>query len=166
LVRGVGATSIPAKVRTNRDRFSTSFGPLPAIRPRCFGQVASAPSCPCRKFSHWRCARPIHIKTNVEKHIDSKFVFTADVQTFYPSVGHKRGLSLVRTRLRCFPPMLPAFARNSAPHEHHLALGLITSPILADQVMRPIDARIDGLCQDAGLVYTRYVDDLTIFGAV
>ena len=36
--------------------------------------------------------------------------------------------------------------------------------MLADQVMRRIDARIAGLCRDAGLVYTRYVDDLTISG--
>ena len=37
--------------------------------------------------------------------------------------------------------------------------------MLADQVMWRIDARIGGLCRDAGLIYTRYVDDLTISGA-
>ena len=47
---------------------------------------------------------------------------------------------------------------------HHLALGLITSPILADQMLRPIDNRIAAACQKAGLVYTRYVDDITISG--
>ena len=45
-----------------------------------------------------------------------------------------------------------------------LALGLITSPILADQMMDCVDDRIGGACRKAGLVYTRYVDDLTISG--
>jgi hypothetical protein len=42
---------------------------------------------------------------------------------------------------------------------------LVTSPILADQALAKVDARIAGACQKAGLVYTRYVDDVTISGA-
>jgi hypothetical protein len=45
-----------------------------------------------------------------------------------------------------------------------LALGLITSPILADLALRRVDSRIGAACRRAGLVFTRYVDDITISG--
>lgn len=48
--------------------------------------------------------------------------------------------------------------------EHHLALGLVTSPILADQVLRRVDVRIGFACRKIGLVYTRWVDDIVISG--
>jgi hypothetical protein len=43
-------------------------------------------------------------------------------------------------------------------------LGLITSPILADQILRRVDQRIAAACKSAGLTYTRFVDDLTVSG--
>src|SRR5205085_1732020 len=49
-------------------------------------------------------------------------------------------------------------------YQHHLALGLICSPILADQLLSRADRRIGGACAKAGLVYTRFVDDVTISG--
>jgi hypothetical protein len=50
-------------------------------------------------------------------------------------------------------------------YKHHLALGLITSPILAELALRQVDARIAGACARAGLVFTRYVDDIAISGS-
>jgi hypothetical protein len=44
-------------------------------------------------------------------------------------------------------------------------LGLCTSPILADQLLIDIDRRIAAACAKAKLIYTRYVDDITISGA-
>jgi RNA-directed DNA polymerase len=49
-------------------------------------------------------------------------------------------------------------------YNHHLALGLICSPILADQVLSRVDRRVGGACESVGLIYTRYVDDITISG--
>jgi len=50
-------------------------------------------------------------------------------------------------------------------YRNHLALGLITSPILANQILYSVDARIGKACIAAGLVYTRFVDDIAISGA-
>src|SRR5262249_16564199 len=47
-------------------------------------------------------------------------------------------------------------------NHHRLEQGFITSPILADRIFRPADERIIHLCDKRGLIYTRYVDDLTI----
>ena len=46
--------------------------------------------------------------------------------------------------------------------DFHMPLGLITSPILADCLMAPADRRIGRMCEQDGLVYSRYVDDITI----
>ena len=46
-----------------------------------------------------------------------------------------------------------------------LAQGLITSPILADCLMVSADRRIGTMCSRSGLVYTRYVDDITLSGS-
>ena len=114
------------------------------------------------EFSHGG-VRGRHIKTNVEQHIESTFVFTADVSNFYPTISHKRVYRLFVEDFACSPDVAH-ICTKLCTYKHRLALGLITSPMLADQVMRRIDARIGGLCRNAGLVYTRYVDDLTISG--
>jgi hypothetical protein len=104
-----------------------------------------------------------HIKTNAEAHCDSAFAFTADVANFYPTVSHNRMYRLFVKRLGCTPDVARILTRLCT-YQHHLALGLVTSPFLAEQVLLPIDKRIHAACEAAGLAYTRYVDDLTISG--
>ena len=55
-------------------------------------------------------------------------------------------------------------ATEICTYDHHLALGLVTSPFLADQLLRPVDNRIAGMCKSLGIKYTRFVDDITISG--
>jgi hypothetical protein len=114
------------------------------------------------QFSHGG-VRGRHIKTNIGPHLDSTFVFTTDISNFYPSISHYRVYRLFCKTFQCSPDVA-RICTKLCTHDHHLALGLITSPILADQMMDRVDQRIGGACQKAGLVYTRYVDDLTISG--
>ena len=58
-----------------------------------------------------------------------------------------------------------ASVRSSVRTAYHLALGLMTSPILADCLMMRVDQRIGGMCRKNKLVYTRFVDDITISGS-
>ena len=103
------------------------------------------------------------IRTNVEPHLHSRFVFKTDISDFYPSVHYKRVYRLFVGALGCSPDVARLCTRLCT-YRHHLALGLITSPILADQVLQRVDRRIGAACAKAGLVYTRYVDDMTISG--
>lgn len=104
-----------------------------------------------------------HIKSNVQAHLNSVFVFTADISNFYPTVSRNRVYRLCVQRLGCTPDVARILTRLCT-YRHHLALGLVTSPFLAEQVLLPIDRRIDAACQQAGLTFTRYVDDITISG--
>ena len=149
--------------RPNKQRTVLNvFGPLRKMQAKMLRQVL-LPKLPVSNFSHGG-VRGRHIKTNVEQHIGSTFVFTADISNFYPTVSHNRVYRLFVEDFACTPDVA-RICTKLCTYKHHLALGLITSPILADQVMCRIDARIAGLCRDAGLVYTRYVDDLTISGS-
>lgn len=103
------------------------------------------------------------IKTNAQPHLESHFLFKTDISDFYPSVHSKRVYSLFADSLQCSPDVARLCTRLCT-FRHHLALGLITSPILADQILSRVDRRLGGACQKAGLVYTRYVDDITISG--
>jgi RNA-directed DNA polymerase len=101
------------------------------------------------------------IKTNVEPHRGSKFVYTTDIADFYPSVHHTRVYHLFVERFGCSPDVARVCTKLCT-YRHHLAQGLITSPILADCLLSTSDKRIARMCENDGIVYTRYVDDITL----
>jgi hypothetical protein len=144
----------PTRVR----RVLNVVGPLRRLQTRMLRDPALSPS----QFSHGG-VRGRHIKTNIEPHLNSTFVFTTDISNFYPSIRHHRVYRLFCEAFQCSPDVA-RICTKLCTHDHHLALGLITSPILADQMMDRVDQRIGGACQKAELSYTRYVDDLTISG--
>ncbi|MGI8980696.1 MAG: reverse transcriptase family protein [Pirellulaceae bacterium] len=113
-------------------------------------------------FSHGSI-RGRHVKTNVMPHIDSVFVLTADISNFYPTISHNRVYRLFAGKFQCSPDVAHICTRLCT-HDYHLALGLVTSPAIADQVLLDIDRRLGAACVNAGLTYTRYVDDLSISG--
>jgi hypothetical protein len=102
------------------------------------------------------------VLTNVRPHLGSAFVFTADITSFYPSIRRERVAGLFRD-LGCSGDVADLCTRLCT-FRHRLEQGLITSPALADQLMRPVDGRIAGVCRELGLVYTRFVDDLAVSG--
>lgn len=115
------------------------------------------------EFSHGG-TRGRSIKTNAEEHIGSQFVYKTDISNFYPSIHDTRVYRQFVDRFGC-PPRIADLCCRLCTYKHHLALGLSTSPILADQLLQDVDARIGAACRKAELVYTRYVDDVTISGA-
>ena len=104
-----------------------------------------------------------HIKANAQAHMESTFALTADISNFYPSISHVRVYKLFRGPFQCSPDV-SHFLTRFCTYRHHLALGLVTSPILADRIFQPIDERIADMCAKAGLIYTRFVDDICLSG--
>lgn len=102
-----------------------------------------------------------HIKHNAMAHAKSSFAFTADISDFYPTISHKRVYNLFHNRFDCSPDVA-RMCTKICTFKYHLALGLVTSPLLADQVLSVIDKRIAEACNTAGIVYTRFVDDITL----
>lgn len=100
--------------------------------------------------------------TNARAHVGNAYAFVADISNFFPSIS-------------CFP-VNRLFLQQACSYDvariltrlctfdYHLALGLVTSPIIANELFKPIDARIAAACKKMNLVYSRFVDDITISG--
>jgi hypothetical protein len=91
-------------------------------------------------------------------------MFTTDVSHFFPSIHRKHIYRFLVDDQECSPDVARLITRLCT-YDHHLALGLITSPMLADQLFRPVDTRLTALASSIDLTYTRYVDDITFSGS-
>ncbi len=101
-------------------------------------------------------------KTNAQTHENARFVFKTDIAGFYPSIHYKRVYRLF-VELGCSPDVA-RICTKLCTFDHQLATGLVTSPIIADRLLRQVDSRIRAACIGCGLRYSRYVDDITISG--
>jgi hypothetical protein len=104
------------------------------------------------------------IISNALQHRDSIYAYSIDISGFFPSIHYHRVYDLFVNRFRCSPDVARICTRLCT-HDYHLAAGLPTSPILANQLLDRVDRRIGGACKSANLVYTRFVDDITISGS-
>jgi hypothetical protein len=100
---------------------------------------------------------------NARCHLASRFAYTTDIENFFPSISAERVREMFESRHGCSGDISRLLTRLCT-YNHHLAQGMITSPILADESVRRIDFRIAGLCAVHNLVYSRFVDDVTVSG--
>jgi RNA-directed DNA polymerase len=98
---------------------------------------------------------------NASVHLGARYVYTTDIESFFPSISNWQVHDLFNHRLRCSENVSRLLTRLCT-YDHHLAQGLVTSPALADQVVGRVDARIGGMCRHIRLKYSRFVDDLAI----
>lgn len=136
-------------------------GPLRELQDRFYTAIL-LPRLLASESSHGSVSGK-SIKTNALPHAQSCFVFKADISNFYPSILAERVRVHFLKDLGCRASVSESLARLCT-YDGHLALGLVTSPILADSILRPVDVRIATACAKLGLVFTRYVDDITISG--
>ena len=101
-------------------------------------------------------------KQNAATHASSDYVAKLDVRAFYPSIHRKKVYEFFMGQ-ECSPDVARVLTLLTT-RKHSVPLGVSTSPMLADQIVRPIDVRLAGMARKAGLNYTRYVDDITFSG--
>jgi RNA-directed DNA polymerase len=117
------------------------------------------------------------ILTNAQPHLGHHLVFNIDLKDFFPTITYKRVKGLFRNMgyaernatllaLLCTEPDVDMVAVDGttwyvAKGERHLPQGAPTSPALTNYLCRRLDARMHGLAQTFGWVYTRYADDMT-----
>lgn len=101
-------------------------------------------------------------QTNARPHIGNTHAYVTDVSGFYPTISCNRVNRFFLSQA-CRYKVARVLTRLCT-YDFHLALGLITSPILANELFRPIDECIAHACGRMKLTYTRYVDDITISG--
>src|SRR5262249_20589174 len=100
--------------------------------------------------------------TNARAHLGNTFAFVADISGFFPAISISRVYEMF-CRHACRAEVARMLTRLCT-FDYHLAIGLVTSPIIANEIFRPIDERIEHACRRMNLVYTRFMDDITISG--
>jgi RNA-directed DNA polymerase len=148
----------PARPDKVRDILNP-IGPLRRFQRRLHDLLLAPVHRPSR-YSHGGI-RGRNVKSNASPHLRSTFVYTTDIANFYPSIHYTRVYTLFTDYFECSPDVA-RICTKLCTHRHHLPLGLITSPILADCFMKRADFRIGRMCERSGLAYSRYVDDITI----
>ena len=101
---------------------------------------------------------------NANAHKGQKFLYVVDISDFFPSISNDRVFRLFFRQLGCAPSVARLLTKLCT-YDYHLSLGLVTSPILSDQVLRPSDRRLLGMCKKScnpQLIPTRFVDDIAI----
>lgn len=102
-------------------------------------------------------------RMNASRHISSRFIYSTDLADFFPSIDWYRVDQIFRQDLGCSTVVARMLA-TLCTYNGRLAQGLLTSPLIADYAVRRADARIAGLCQQHGIQFTRFVDDVSVSG--
>ena len=103
------------------------------------------------------------IVTNARSHVGHNWVLALDIEDFFPSVPFP-AIAEVIEELTGLSEQERTWVRRLVTHQRALPQGAPTSPYLANLSFRGVDAELSALSISAGLVYTRYADDLSFSG--
>jgi len=133
--------------------------PQPALKKlqrkvlrRIFGRLRSHPSVTGFEKHH-------SIVTNARTHVGADVVVRMDIQDFFPSTSSERLYQYFRNI--GWNRKAANLLVNLCTLDGALPQGAPTSPRLSNLVNYQMDARLAGLANSLGAVYTRYADDIT-----
>jgi RNA-directed DNA polymerase len=107
------------------------------------------------------------IKLNAQKHCKNQYLLKLDFENFFPSIlpthliniAKKNGLDLSQDDIYILTQALFWKARES---DHLcLSIGAPSSPFISNAIMYNFDQEITDICNQMGVIYTRYADDIS-----
>lgn len=103
------------------------------------------------------------IVENAEPHVGAKELLKLDIRHFFDSITFFQvyGQAFPST---CYPPAIRTMLANLCCCRDSLPQGAPTSPAVSNLVMKPFDEYMGNWCQERGIGYTRYCDDMTFSG--
>lgn len=97
--------------------------------------------------------------TNAKPHQGKKYIFTTDLQEFYPNITSERVYDTFCSLK--FSPHFSHWLTNLTTWKYELPQGTPTSTHIANLVFLDTDLLLIDVCNKNNITYTRYVDDLT-----
>lgn len=109
----------------------------------------------------------IGIKNNAQKHLKTKYLLKMDFENFFPSINpdlffytiHRSGIVCNELDTKLLRNFLFWRAMRDAPLR--LSIGAPSSPLISNFIMYYFDEKMRLICNEKGIKYTRYADDLT-----
>lgn len=102
-------------------------------------------------------------KTNATVHVGKKCVFGIDLKSCFPKIHSSRVRKLFEDGLGCSPTVAGLLTRLTT-FDYHLTQGFSTSAALLNLMCLPLDEKMRAFITSKGLMYSRYIDDITISG--
>jgi RNA-directed DNA polymerase len=103
------------------------------------------------------------IKDNAYPHLQSSVVLGLDIENCFPSISNRIIFEVWRNRLGCSDDVGRILTQLTT-FQRRLPQGAPTSPILCNLALRPLAEDINRYAVKRGLVFTIYVDDITLSG--
>ena len=114
--------------------------------------------------------KSIGVASHAECHRKSNYLARLDLQNFFPSITSTDVRVLIARHRDKLPPWITAddfqmicrIVSRHDPDRGRLAItiGAPTSPAISNSILYDLDCLISEHCEDLGVVYTRYADDL------
>lgn len=103
------------------------------------------------------------IVENAKPHVGAKELLKLDIRHFFDSITFFQvyGQAFPST---CYPPAIRTMLANLCCCRDLLPQGAPTSPAVSNLVMKPFDEYMGNWCQERGIGYTRYCDDMAFSG--
>lgn len=118
------------------------------------------------------------IVDNAKVHVDNQTIIKMDLKDFFPSIrfrrvkglfqcfGYNEGVASIFALLCTDSVRMEASLDGKKYHvalgERYLPQGACTSAAITNIICKRLDARMTGLCNKLGFVYSRYADDMVI----
>jgi RNA-directed DNA polymerase len=104
------------------------------------------------------------VRDNAMRHLDSATVLvTLDIRQCFPSVTNTHVYSVWRQLLDCSTPVASLLTRLTT-FRRRLPQGAATSPFLANLFIWMVDEPIRRRCEELGVAYSTWIDDLAFSG--
>lgn len=100
---------------------------------------------------------------NASPHVGAVKILKLDIKDFFENITY---LMVYQQAFPAeyFPPAIRTMLTKLCCYKDYLPQGAVTSPMISNLVMKPFDEYMGKWCEERGLHYTRYCDDLTFSG--
>ena len=106
--------------------------------------------------------------TAVLAHTQSKYFFTTDIESFFSNIAAEYVNSMLRRNEDAIPISdLTEYIElivNLVTYKGRLPVGFPTSPQISNAFLIDFDDQLKSYCDERGLIYTRYSDDIIVSG--
>jgi hypothetical protein len=100
---------------------------------------------------------------NVWMHFGARQVVAVDIRNFFPCISNFQVYDVWQKLLGCSPEIASLLTKLTTV-ERRLPQGAPTSTLLANLVLHMSDVKIRNVCEERGITYSTWVDDLAFSG--